>query len=89
MALSERAILQAEPEFSRLTLLQQPQPRPTGQVMRVDRVADRFDAEKLQADRAVEQVVIAAGGLAFQRITEVGLLDQAMAVPVAEAVIDQ
>src|SRR3990167_10298328 len=75
VGLIKPAIVQAETQFGGLTLLQQTQPRPTRQVVGVDRMADRFDAEKTQAHRAVEQVVIAAGGLAFQFITELGLLD--------------
>ncbi|MNN49521.1 hypothetical protein D3C81_1640490 [compost metagenome] len=58
-------------------------------MVRVDRVAHRFDAEKFQAHGAVEQVVIAAGGLAVEFIAEVGLADQAVTVPLAEAVVDQ
>ncbi|MCY1460963.1 hypothetical protein D9M71_785700 [compost metagenome] len=72
-----------------MALLQQTQPGPTWQVVRVDRVADRFDAEKTQSWRTIEQVVIAAGGLAFQLVTKVGLLNQAVAIPVAETVVDQ
>ncbi|MNW16947.1 hypothetical protein D3C71_2159740 [compost metagenome] len=57
--------------------------------MGVDRVADRFDAEKRQAWRAIEQIVIATTGLAVQLVTEVGLLDQALAIPFAEPIVDQ
>ncbi|MCY1250685.1 hypothetical protein D9M72_643440 [compost metagenome] len=58
-------------------------------MMRVDRVAHRFDAEKLQAHGAVQQVVIAAGGLAVERVTKIRLLDQAVTVPFTEAVVHQ
>ncbi|MNI77701.1 hypothetical protein D3C73_1340140 [compost metagenome] len=58
-------------------------------MVRVDRVADRFDAEKCQTWRTIKKIIIAAAGLAFQLVAEVGLLDQAVAVPVAERVVDQ
>ncbi|MNT78151.1 hypothetical protein D3C72_2173590 [compost metagenome] len=57
--------------------------------MGVDRVAHRFDAEKRQAWRAIEQIVIATTGLTVQLVTEVGLLDQAVAIPLAETIVDQ
>ncbi|MNP50344.1 hypothetical protein D3C76_1446040 [compost metagenome] len=58
-------------------------------MVRVDRVAHRFDAEKLQAHGAIEQEVIAAGGLAVEFIAEVGLADQAVTVPFTETVVHQ
>ena len=87
--LAEFAILQVEPQLGGLALLEQHQSRPPRQVVSIDRVTHRFDAEKFQIYRTVEQVVIAAGGLALQLITEVRLLDQALTVPLAETVVDQ
>ncbi|MNP77889.1 hypothetical protein D3C76_1754060 [compost metagenome] len=57
--------------------------------MGVDRMTDRFDAEKIQVHGAVQQEIVAATGAAFQVITQVRLLDQTVSVPTTEAVVDQ
>ena len=53
---SQRLILHPEPQAHPFPLLQQPQPRPPWQVMRIDRVAYRFKAEKTLPLRAYRNI---------------------------------
>ncbi len=55
--------------------------------MGVDRVTDRFKAEEVQPRRAEDQKVFAAAGLAMQLVAQIGLADDAAAVPFGKTVV--
>lgn len=57
--------------------------------MGIHRMAHRLDAKEPQPRRAIQQEVIRAARLAFQRITQLRLLDPALPIPLAKTIVHQ
>lgn len=55
----------------------------------VDRMADWLEAKEVPVNRAEQQEVIGALGLASKLVAGVCLNDQAVAVPASEGMVDQ
>ena len=64
------------------------QARAAWQVMGIDRVADRLEAEKILSGRAVHQAVRGTRGPALQLVAQIRLADQPMAIPAGKTVVE-